>query len=227
MSDVALDHLAVLAELQQRFQSSIPADLDVAIPTCGDWSAADLVRHLADVHRWAAGMARGTNEWLEGPDNGLAHYYGACAKVLRDTLTELGPDAEGKTLNGPGPASFWRRRQVHETLIHLYDLRTPLALEVDHIAAEVWADGVDEVVTMFYPRQIRLGRAEPVPYPIALVTSDTGQSWTLGEGDPVATVTAPARELDLFVWGRIGLAHVTTAGDDARLAESLRTKIVP
>lgn len=227
MSDAELDYLTVLADLQERFHASIPADLDVAIPTCGDWTAKELVQHLANVHRWAAGMARGVNEWEEGPEEGLANYYGTCATLLRTTLAEVGPEAPAKTLNGPGPASFWHRRQAHETLIHLYDLRQPLALVVDGIDAPVWADGVDEVVSMFYPRQVRLERTQPVPYGIELVASDLGTRWALGSGEPVATVTATARELDLFLWGRLGLAHVRTHGDDVRLAETLRTKFTP
>ena len=227
MLDMSLDHLAMLAELQQRFHASIPADLDVAIPTCGEWTAKELVRHLADVHRWAAGMARGTNEWLEGPDEGLAHYYDASATLLRETLIELDPDAPAKTLNGPGQVSFWHRRQLHETLIHLYDLRTPLALEVDRVPTPVWVDGVDEVITMFYPRQVRLGRTESVPHPVEFTASDVGRSWLVGDGDPIASVSAPARDLDLFLWGRLGLAHVTTSGDEVALAEALRTKLTP
>lgn len=227
MSDAALDFLPLLADLQQRFHASIPADLDVAIPTCGDWTAQELVQHLADVHRWAAGMARGVNEWQEGPAEHLATYYRACADLLHDTLTEVPPDAEAKTLVGPGPASFWHRRQVHETLIHLYDLRTPLALETDGVPADIWADGVDEVVSMFYPRQVRLGRTEPVPYAIELTASDVARTWIIGEGEPVATVTAPARDLDLFLWGRIGLARVSVVGDEAKLAETLGMKLTP
>lgn len=227
MSDAALDFLPLLADLQQRFRSSIPADLGVAIPTCGDWTAKELVQHLADVHRWAAGMARGVNEWLEGSEDDLATYYEACAALLRNTLAEVGPGAPAKTLAGPGLASFWHRRQAHETLIHLFDLRTPLALGIDSIPADLWADGVDEVIRVFYPRQIALGRAQPVPYPVAFVASDLGVTWTLGEGPPVATVTAPARELDLLLWSRIGLAAVRATGDEARLAETLRTKLTP
>lgn len=227
MAVAALDYMRLLADLQQRFYRSIPADLDVAIPTCGDWTAEELVRHLADVHRWAAGMARGVNEWLEGPDRGLAAYYEASAALLRDTLAEVGPDAPAKTLIGPGPASFWRRRQVHETLIHLYDLRTPLALDLDGVPAALWADGVEEVIAMFYPRQVHLGRTQPVPHAVEFVASDVGSRWVLGDGVPAATVNAPARELDLFLWGRIGLVHVSVAGDEAKCAETLRAKVTP
>jgi uncharacterized protein (TIGR03083 family) len=227
MSDAAPDFLPLLAELQQRFHASIPADLDVAIPTCGDWTAKQLVQHLADVHRWAAGMARGVNEWEQGPEDGLANYYRACADLLYATLTEIGPDAPATTLVGPGPASFWHRRQVHETLIHLYDLRTPLALETDGVAADIWADGVDEVVSMFYPRQVNLGRTEPVPYAIDLTATDVGRTWVLGDGGSVASVKAPARDLDLFLWGRIGLGRVSVDGDDTKLVETLRTKLTP
>jgi uncharacterized protein (TIGR03083 family) len=224
---MAIDHLSLLADLQHRFHSSIPADLDVAVPTCGEWTVTDLVQHLADVHRWAGGMARGVNDWVDGPTDNLADRYAAEAAVLLDTLKALDPAAECKTLNGPGPVSFWHRRQVHETLIHLYDLRTPLALEVNGVAPEVWADGVDEVVTMYYPRQMRLGRTGPVPYAVRLAALDLPLSWVLGDGEPVATVTAPSRELDLFLWGRVGLAQVSTSGDDAKLAETMALAITP
>ena len=222
-----LDYLSLLADLQDRFRVSIPADLSVAVPTCGDWTARELVRHLTDVHRWAAGMARGANDWVEGPDNDLSARYAEAARLLRDTLAELGPDAPGKTLNGPGPASFWHRRQVHETLIHLYDLRAPQALDVTDVPAEAWADGVDEVVGMFYPRQIRLARTEPVSYAVRLVALDVPLAWTLGDGEPVATVTAPARQLDLYLWGRVGRTAVTVDGDEAALAATMATALTP
>jgi uncharacterized protein (TIGR03083 family) len=225
--DAALDYLPLLADLQQRFLSSIPTALNVGVPTCGDWTAGDLVRHLADVHWWAAGLARGVRETAEEPSDGLDSYYSACAAFLRETLAEVGPDAPAKTLDGPGVASFWYRRQVHETLIHLVDLRGALGLAVEGVPPEVWADGVDEVVSMFYPRQVRLERCQPVPHAVELVASDVGTAWTLGDHAPVATMTATSQELDLVLWGRLGLTHLTVDGDADRLAETLITPLTP
>ena len=52
--------------------------------------------------------------------------------------------------------SFWHRRQLHETLIHLWDLRTAGGLDLV-VEPMLWADTVDEALTVMHPRQVRLG----------------------------------------------------------------------
>jgi len=70
----------------------------------------------------------------------------------------------------------------------------------------------DEVVTMFLPRQIELGRTAPPPVSLAL-EPDEGGRWVLTGDDPApaATVTGPAEAVLLLLWHRVGL-------DDPRLA---------
>ncbi|GAA4432585.1 maleylpyruvate isomerase family mycothiol-dependent enzyme [Georgenia halophila] len=243
-----IDHLSVLARLQGSFLSGVErADPRAPVPRCAPWRVADLVQHLAYIHHWAAAQARGTRASpLGDAPSDLASHYAACAAELRDTLTDLGPDAVSRTLLGPGPASFWHRRQVHETLVHLHDLRAAGGDNVDtatvddvgedDVGAEVWADAVDEVVTVLQPRQVRLERMGSLARTVALTAPDTGGTWVLGGhedtrslGEPAATLTAPAHELALVLWRRLTVedTSATVTGERAALDGALAQPIVP
>ena len=232
MSASQLDHLTQLIDVQDEFLATIhEVDPAAPVPWCGTWRVDDLVVHLAKIHHWAAAQARGTDATSlgRGPFE-LEELYRECARELRDTLIELGPDTVGSTLIGPGPASFWRRRQLHETLVHLWDLRTAGGLGLD-VAAEVWADTVDEVVTVMQPRQVLLGRMPPLPAPVELAASDVGRTWRLGDarGPAVAQLRAPASVLALILWGRSSPddPDVEVSGDGAVLRAALSEPLTP
>ena len=161
----------------------------------------------------------------------LEELYRDHAGELRDTLVELGPDAIGSTLLGRGPASFWRRRQLHETLVHLWDLRAAGGLGLD-VRPEVWADTVDEVVTVMQPRQVSRGRMPRLPSAIELVASDVDRTWrldTADDGPAVVQVRAPAAVLALLLWGRRSPddADVEVTGDRDVLLAALAEPITP
>ena len=86
------------------------------------------------------------------------------------------------TLVENGPASFWHRRQTHETLVHLWDLRTAGGLDLS-VDPRLWADTVDEVVTVMQPRQERMGRMEPLPARSGWSRTTPGGPWLLGGSD--------------------------------------------
>ncbi|MCK0117498.1 maleylpyruvate isomerase family mycothiol-dependent enzyme [Isoptericola sp. S6320L] len=234
-----LDRLALLARLQEAFAADVDgADPAAPVPACGRWRVRNLVTHLGRIHHWAAGQARRVQETPlgRGPFD-LAPFYAEQAAEVRDTLAALGPDATSWTLLGNGPASFWRRRQAHETLVHLHDLRaarlgsaTAVGREepVD-VPAPVWADAVDEVVHLFAPRQVRLGRMDPLTAAVGLEATDLGWSWTLGDGDPAVVARGPSRELALVLWRRLtpSEAEVEVLGDAATLHTTLAAPIVP
>lgn len=230
-ADAPTDLLTVLGGLQDDFLATIPlVDPTTRVPWCGRWRVKDLVVHLARIHHWAAAQARRKQETPlgRGPFV-LEDLYAAGAAELRDTLTELGPDAVAWTLVENGPASFWHRRQTHETLVHLWDLRTAGGLDLTADPA-LWADTVDEVVTVMQPRQERMGRMEPLPAPVGLVAQDAGRSWSLGgTTDPSATVTGPAEALALLLWGRTTTAdaRLTVDGDAAALDDALTRRLTP
>ena len=90
--------------------------------------------------------------------------------------------------------------------MHLYDaLASQGATDSWDVDPELAWDGVDEVASVFYPRQVRLGRTDPLPAPVRLTASDLGRSAVFepaGEGEPVE-LAAPATELLLVLWGRL------------------------
>ncbi|HEY0215899.1 MAG TPA: maleylpyruvate isomerase N-terminal domain-containing protein [Cellulomonas sp.] len=283
---VVLDHLAALAAAQRAFAEVLDrVDLTAPVPGCAPWTVTDLALHLGGVHRWAASMARGVEADDADPTSpresaALRAFYTEQAALLRDTLAEVGTEAPALTLVGPGPAGFWRRRQLHETLVHLVDLEraaaaggpdtgsragtgtgtemsTGASVGGDDVRVpDVWADTVDEVVTVMAPRQVRLGRTPALGRPVALAATDTARTWVLG-GDPdmsdgpggtddtgatgatgvaeatgttvAATVHGPARLLALLVWGRLGADHpgLRVTGERAALDEVLAGRLTP
>lgn len=242
----SLDFPLLLADFQGEFLASIPdADPSAPVPRCGDWTVRDLVEHLAFVHHWAAASARARRaEPLgDGPFD-LAAHYGACATELRETLAELDPAATARILAypkpmGEGPVSFWQRRQVHETLVHAHDLRAAIAgrpaLGLVRAVPRVWADTVEEMLTVFYPRQVGTGRMEPLRHALALDATDLGDTpaWVLGAagdgGEVAVRVSGSAEGLALLLWGRVTAAEagLTVTGEPAALDEILAQPIVP
>jgi len=233
------DRLALLARLQGAFLADVPdADPRAPVPACGRWRVRNLVEHLGRIHHWAAAQARRRQETPlgRGPFD-LAPFYAEQAAELRGTLAGLDPDARAWTLletDDPGSTvRFWHRRQVHETLVHLHDLRAATGRAVDDVAPDVWADTVEEVVAVMQPRQVRLGRAAPLDPGVELVATDAARTWRLGQGaTSAARVAAPARELALVLWGRLApdpgtVPGLAVDGDRAALGAALAARITP
>ncbi|WP_307816614.1 maleylpyruvate isomerase family mycothiol-dependent enzyme [Nocardioides limicola] len=226
------NHLEWLARLQGEFLADVRvADPTLPVPACGRWRIKNLVEHLARVHHWAAGQARRSQETPlgRGPFD-LPALYDECATELRTTLAELDPAADAWTLVGRGPVSFWHRRQLHETLIHLHDLRAAQGNAVNDVPVEVWSDCIDELITMFVPRQIAMERLESLSRTVRFVAADAQDAvWVMGSGDAEATVRAPARELALVLWHRIPLesAGATIEGDAAAVHTLLAQPLTP
>ncbi|MET4098882.1 uncharacterized protein (TIGR03083 family) [Agrococcus sp. UYP10] len=241
-----MDHLAVLADLQARFlETTRRADPAVRIPWLGRWTVQSLVVHLARIHHWAAGQARRQQESPlgRGPFD-LPVLYESCARELREALAELDPAARAWALiddgvpraQQTGTVAFWHRRQVHETLVHLWDLRTAVGEDLD-VDDRVWLDCLDEVVTVMHPRQVRLGRIAPprVRVVFAPVGADARLELAGAPADaPMAVVRGSARSLALLVWGRgvpdddrLAADGVEVEGDRALAEATVRAGLTP
>jgi uncharacterized protein (TIGR03083 family) len=235
MAHVSLDHLAALGDAQRRFLTTLAsADPESPVPTCAPWRVADLALHLGGVHWWAAAMALGVDldphEPAEPRDTStLVGFYAWAAAELRSTLAVLGPHAPCATLVGPGQASFWGRRQLHETLVHLWDLQVALGADVDDSPHdEAWVDTVAEVVDTMTPRQVRLGRIALPAQAVELVAP--GRSWRLGPDlRAAATVHGRPRDLALLLWGRLvpGDRSLHVSGDAAAVDRLFSLRLTP
>jgi len=236
-----LDRPTYLASLERDAAAFVAllreAEPDAAVPDCPGWQVADLAGHLGGVHRWArdAVLTGSPGDEPTGPrERGdLVAWFSDGAALLLDTLTTTDPDTECWTF-GPRPrtVSFWVRRQPHETAMHLRDLHRALGVQASLDPAFA-ADGVDEVVTVFFPRQVRLGRTPPLTAGVRLVATDVGASWVLaGDGTDAeaaydATVSGAAEDLLLWLWRRTGGASLATAGDVSAVDAARATALTP
>ena len=221
--------LVALAAEQDAFAA--PASVahpGAPVPACESWTVRDLVEHLAAVHRWATATAgRGAHDPVpdDGPYRRAASQdaYPAAATGLRVALADAARPCP--TLDGPGTAAWWVRRQLHETFVHRLDLAAARG-EPATADPAVAVDCGAEVLETMQPRQARLGRMAPPAAGVRLRAP--GRVWPLGP-DPVAEVTGSATSLALLLWRRIPLDDPTLAveGDRAAAAALLAQPLTP
>jgi uncharacterized protein (TIGR03083 family) len=209
-------------------------DLDAPVPGCAPWRLTDLAQHLGGIHRWACTAVvegRPGDETADAPADraALVAWFRDGADALLTTLRSTDPDTPCWAF-GPRPrtAAFWFRRQAHETAVHAGDAAASQGATRPY-GAELALDGIDEVLGVFVPRQVRLGRIPPLPATVALAPHEAGR-WILGDGtEAAATVSGPAEALLLLLWHRVPLddARLTVAGDRAAAEAVLGTALTP
>lgn len=225
------DHIDVLADAATRFEDVLrTGDRTAVVPSCPGWTVSDLGEHLAEIHRWALGQLTGTEpDAIVATD--LADRFSAGADELVAALRARSADTPSAAIYPPDSAATWARRQGHETAIHLWDAMTASG-DDPGLQAEHAADGVREVVADLYPRQVRLGRVEPLAATVVFACSDADGEAVLVGTDPAAPsvrVTGRAEDLLLLLWGRRDPAVIDLAvdGDRAALDAALATALVP
>ena len=201
----SLDYLALLRREFDAFADCLDGDLSAPVEHCGDWTLYDLASHLGHGNVWAAtAITDKRNEHPTDPPPRAAAELGAWFAKTRDTLLDAlqaDPDAEAWTFHPPHTVGFWRRRRCLETLIHRWDAEHALGIDPT-LDPGLAGDGVAEVIEIMLPRQIKRGRVSAPQHTVRLVADDTGAVWTLGPGEPVATLHGAAAELMLALWGR-------------------------
>ncbi|MEU8683045.1 maleylpyruvate isomerase N-terminal domain-containing protein [Streptomyces sp. NPDC048611] len=132
------------------------ADLSATVPTCPDWTLADLARHLGGAHRWVGTLVatRAATDIDEadipegdgpGTDDAAAldAWLADGAEQAVAALREAGPDAGVWTWAPVRRAGFWARRMTHETVIHRADAARTAGAAFD-VPPEVAADCLEE-----------------------------------------------------------------------------------
>jgi uncharacterized protein (TIGR03083 family) len=205
------------------------ADPGAGVPGCPGWTVHDLVAHLGNTHAWATTIVR-TGGPARVPEERpaaaqLRHWYAGRAAALGEALERTDPSSPCWNFAGAEEnRGFWRRRQLHETLVHLVDLDQahgrPTAL-----SPATCADGIAEALEVFLPRMHARGFPADLAGPVSLVAADTGQVWTVSpvegghpalsvDGAPVADrVTGRAEDLLLRLWNRGGSTQVSGDAD--------------
>lgn len=241
-----MEHLPYLGNAMTQMAERLGrADGGETVPSCPGWTVQELGIHLGTSHRWAAAILL-SGQRLEQPDvvatEPLIDWYAGTATALLAAIQAVEPTEPTPNFSLLAEtAAFWPRRQLHETTVHAVDAM--LALNEDEasldIPTEVAVDGVDEVLSVFFPRMTARGRRPDVSGPVRITATDTDRSWIVApsqdpEGTPIllhtsldaeAEVTGTARDLYLGLWRRISPDRFMIDGDAA--ARMLKGPLTP
>ncbi|MEV0320579.1 maleylpyruvate isomerase family mycothiol-dependent enzyme [Streptomyces sp. NPDC050658] len=146
----------VAGQLGQFRATLAGADLSATVPTCPEWTLADLARHVGGAVRWAERLVatRATEDIPEEQVSGIRGPEGDDAAALDAWLAETA-ELAAKTLGGvPADtavwswsdrqdAGFWARRMTHEVAVHRADAAIAAGVPYE-VAPEVAADAIDE-----------------------------------------------------------------------------------
>lgn len=220
-----MDHVIELGGAMSRFAELTYASFGhEPVPSCPGWTTADLATHLGGVHRWAASIllsGRRQGEVEPRPREPLSEWYSDMARILLEILETLDPDEPVENFARINErAAFWSRRQLHETTIHTVDASQALGLGEEGwpISPDLAADGVGEVLGVFFPRMTVRGQRPDLRGSVRLRATDTGRSWIVRPADdayqtPLSTfddgrevageISGTAVDLYLGLWHRI------------------------
>jgi uncharacterized protein (TIGR03083 family) len=229
-----------------------PDVLGAQVPSCPEWTVADLVRHLGGAYAWwCSHVSRGvttapaiTRPPVEGTPGGqdavgLLEWWDARYAEALGVLDGLDPELPAwNWAPRAKQAQFWHRRAAHETSVHRWDAQVASGLP-EPIEAKLAADGVAEVLDTWLAAGRRRNPSSR-PGVVALNASDVDQVWyvrlrsegvalldtdTLLDDDDHherATAIGTASDLMLALYGRVPFDVLEISGD-AGLLEGLRT----
>ena len=238
---MTLDHSRVTAELDDavaRFATlADECSGEEQVPSCPGWTTRDLVVHLGSIHRWAAATLLSGTRNLDVPTpvvhGSLGDWYAGNAAALLTAIDAVDPAEKVPNFARINEtAAFWARRQLHETTIHAVDLAKALGRFEQHwkVPADVAANGIEEVLGVFFPRMTARGRKPDVRSRIRFDATDRYDSWIIvpsssplgppllvhGNGDSDGSVRGTTVELYLTLWGRLPVGRLSYDTADAR-----------
>ena len=181
-----VDFVSALQRESARFGELVHnSDLGSGVPSCPDWTLADLAWHLTEVQQfWGEIAGRlladpGDVARIARPDDAeLGGLFDTHAAALLDAVTRHAPDAECWSWDPHGGTIAWvRRRQAQEALVHRIDAELAAGAAHDPIDPGLAADGVDEILRVMMSGVPKWGDFTPDGRSVALVAVDTGHRW--------------------------------------------------
>jgi uncharacterized protein (TIGR03083 family) len=226
------------------YAAAATADPSLGVPSCPDWSIADLVWHLGEV-QWFWGTiielrATDPSQAEAGKPARPADYAEllawGLAQVDRMTgLLEANPDDVAVWTwaleDADHNVGFIRRHQVQEAAVHRWDLQAAATDgKPDPIAAEPASDSVDEFLAITLPWGVN--EKKPLPGSVHLHCTDADGEWLI---DPVGrlarahakgdvAVRATASDLLLALYNRVRIDDLDVIGD-AAIARELVARV--
>jgi uncharacterized protein (TIGR03083 family) len=199
------DYVQHIREESRRFREVLTTcDPSARVPGCPDWTAADLLWHLAEVQWfWATTMRNrpaAPREEDPGPtrpesyDGLLAAFDEHSAALVRE-LERADPAEEAWSWSSEQTVGFTYRRQAHEALIHRLDAEQA-AGSVTALDPGLAADGVLECLDVMFGGCPPWGEFHPLPHHLRVDCTDTGDTVWVQIGRFVGTNPRDERHYD-------------------------------
>jgi uncharacterized protein (TIGR03083 family) len=237
---------ALLDHLRREFSllraALVTADSEAAVPSCPEWTAADLARHVTEVYMHKTECIRQgvfPDPWP--PELPAGDPLPALDAAYADLLAEFDGHAPTDFAATPDPSDrtvgFWIRRMAQETAMHRADAElaagTPAA--VTPIPADLAVDGISELLDLFlefacrtWPEEFAEPLAEADGRSVAVVAGEVtwfvalakdGITVTRDGGEAAATIAGEAGEVLLALSHRLkdGEGAVRVTGDPVLL----------
>jgi uncharacterized protein (TIGR03083 family) len=222
------ERIAAITHHSAGFAEAARGNLDARVEHCPDWSVADLVRHLTEVHWFWRTIVE---ERLESPpdesrrpphasDDELVDTFVLGAGRIAQVLANADQSAHCWTWAGwQQDVAFVTRHQVQEAAVHHWDAAHAAGTSVA-IDPAVAADSVDEFLHFSVASDDDPDEptTPPLDGTLGFRATDTGDTWTLTDGarpgtaavstgaaPDVPTLEATASDLLLWLYGRVEL----------------------
>ncbi|MCF3963811.1 maleylpyruvate isomerase N-terminal domain-containing protein [Streptomyces fuscigenes] len=137
-----------------------PDALARPVPTCPEWDAAQLVRHVGESLRWIwhvvhtraqRDVSRADVPYVDGPDDAreLTAWLAGSARLVAGALRDAGPGVPVWSWAWESSTGFWARRMCHEVAVHRADAvfachGADAPLDAYRLEPAVAADAIDE-----------------------------------------------------------------------------------
>ncbi len=220
-----LDHDGIIgAEAEAIAVAGERVGHDAGVPGT-DWTLAELLDHVGRLCWFWSGRVRkaGGGDFYDTdrPDDvSRSDFLRSGATTMREQLAAADPAVEVKTWAGLKPPSWLWRRMTHELAVHRWDAQAAGG-EAEPLAADVAADGIDELLEEFVP----VADLSTVQGTLHLHATEGEGEWFIETADGLVWSHAHAKgdvavrgtpsNLLLVLWGRIPVDRIEVLGDDA------------
>ena len=187
---------------------------DARVPTCPDWTVADLTRHVGQVYLHKVELMRNGKQ----PDEWPPKEFEQADPVLLLDRGYNALTAEFASRPRSDPASpwyepyqtvgFWIRRMAQETVIHRIDAELACGALVAPVPEDLSVDGIDELLKIFvgwafsqWPEDYTEALKDSPGHSYVIRTEMTGYSaivqWSVMTGpDKLVVDGGPGAEID-------------------------------
>jgi uncharacterized protein (TIGR03083 family) len=181
------EYVATVKAESDALAEAARGNLDRTVPTCPEWTVADLVGHMGSVYGWVSGILAGAGEppsggFPEPPSDhdALLPWFGEVRDQLVADLAAHRTDdpAWAFVSSAPQNAGWWCRRQALESAVHRFDAQSSVR-RPDPLAPVLAAEGIDEYLTGLLTRMARRGSLEGMTGTFHAHTTDTDGEWVL------------------------------------------------